>query len=292
MAWTESRLDNMETHMGNMGATMKSLETQIGQLANALRDQNMGQFPSNTEVNPKEQCKAVTLRSGKELEVQSSKERVESEKTIEEGETEGSKAEVEVEQPPVFKPTLPYPQRFKKKNLDDRKNLCDLGTSINLKPLSIYRELELGEVKPTTITLQLADRSLTYPRGIVEDVLVKVDKFIFPADFVILDMEEDHDAPLIFGRPFLATERAFIDVHKGELTLRVGGEAIIFNIYHAMKGSNEVSICKSIDVIDSCMSLECAGTRDLLESCLISAAGTVDEDNWEVKEQLVALEAL
>ncbi|XP_075481126.1 uncharacterized protein LOC142521835 [Primulina tabacum] len=158
------------------------------------------------------------------------------------------------------------------------KALCDLGASINLMPFSFYRELELGKVKPTTITLQLADRSLTYPRGIVEDVLVKVDKFIFPADFVILDMEEDHDAPLIFGRPFLATGRALIDVHKGELTLRVGGEAVIFNIYHAMKGSNEVSTCKR--------------TRDPLESCLISAAGIVDEDNWEVKEQLVALEAL
>ncbi|XP_073018529.1 uncharacterized protein [Primulina eburnea] len=105
-------------------------------------------------------------------------------------------------------------------------------------------------------------------------------------------MEEDHDAPLIFGRPFLATGRALIDVHKGELTLRVGGEEVIFNIYHAMKGSNEVSTCKSINVINSCMSLDCAGMRDPLESCLIGAAGTVDEDNWEVKEQLVALDAL
>ncbi|XP_073049557.1 uncharacterized protein [Primulina eburnea] len=172
------------------------------------------------------------------------------------------------------------------------KDLCDLGASINLMSFYIYRELELGEVKPTTVTLQIADRSLTYPRGIVEDVLVKMDKFIFPTDFMILDMEEDHDTPLIFGRPFLDTGRALIDVHKGEFTLRVGGEAVIFNIYHAMKGSNEVSTCKSIDVIYSCISLECAGTRDPLESCLIGAAGTVYEDNWEVKDQLVALEAL
>ncbi|XP_073033752.1 uncharacterized protein [Primulina eburnea] len=172
------------------------------------------------------------------------------------------------------------------------KALCDLGASINLMPFSTYRDLNLGEVKPTTITLQLADRSLTYPRGIVEDVFVKVDKFIFPADFVILDMEEDQDAPLIFGRPFLATGKALIDVHKGELTLRVGGEAVIFNIYHAMKESDEVSTCKSIDVLDSCMSFDCAGTRDPLESCLIGAAGTVDVENWEVKEQRVALEAL
>ncbi|XP_073317224.1 uncharacterized protein [Primulina huaijiensis] len=375
MARTESLLDNMETHMGNMGATMKSLETQIGQLATALRDQNKGQFPSNTEVNPKEQCKVVTLRSGKELEVQIPKERVESDKTVEERNIEEPKTEVEVERSPVYKPTLPYPQRFKKKNLDDQfakfleifkkihinipfadaleqmpnyakfikdvmskkrtmqefetvklteecsailqkklpqklkdpgsftilcfiggskcsKALCDLGACINLMPFSIYRELELGEVKPTTITLQLADRSLTYPRGIVEDVLIKVDKFIFPADFVILDMEEGNDAPLIFGRPFLATGRALIDVHNGELTLRVGGKAVIFNIYQAMKESNEVSTCKSIDVIDSCMSVECAGTRDPLESCLIGAAGAVDEDNWDIKEKLVALEAL
>ncbi|XP_073030701.1 uncharacterized protein [Primulina eburnea] len=110
---------------------------------------------------------------------------------------------------------------------------------MNVKMERRTRDLDLGEVKPTTITLQLADRSLTYPRGIVEDVLVKVDKFIFPADFVILDMEEDQDSPLIFGRPFLAPGKALIDVHKGELTLRVGGEAVIFNIYKAIKGNDE-----------------------------------------------------
>ncbi|KAK6125377.1 hypothetical protein DH2020_040881 [Rehmannia glutinosa] len=99
------------------------------------------------------------------------------------------------------------------------KALCDLGASINLMPLSIFRKLGLGEVKPSTVTLQLADRSLTYPKGIVEYVLVKVDKFIFPMDFLVLDMEGDRDVPLILGRPFLATARALIDVQKGELTL-------------------------------------------------------------------------
>ena len=77
------------------------------------------------------------------------------------------------------------------------KVLCDLGASINLMPFSIFRKLGLGEPKPTTITLQLADRSIKYPRGIVEDVLVKVNKFIFPVDFIVLDMEEDYDVPLI-----------------------------------------------------------------------------------------------
>ena len=90
--------------------------------------------------------------------------------------------------------------------------LCDLGASINLMPLSIFKRLELGEARPTTVTLQLADRSLKHPRGIIEDVLVKVDKFIFPEDFIVLDMEEDKEIPIILGRPFLATGRAMIDV--------------------------------------------------------------------------------
>ncbi|XP_073057350.1 uncharacterized protein [Primulina eburnea] len=123
------------------------------------------------------------------------------------------------------------------------------GTHVN----KLYVILErLGEVKPTTITLQLTDRSLTYPREIVEDVLVKVDKFIFSAGFLILDMEEGQDAPLIFGRPFLAIGKALIDVHKGELTLRVFGEAVIFDINKAIKGNDEVTTSKSIDIIDSC----------------------------------------
>ena len=79
-------------------------------------------------------------------------------------------------------------------------------------PLSIFKQWDLPDPKPTYMTLQLADRSITYPRGIVEDVLVKVDKLIFPADFVILDFEEDKKIPIILGRPFLATGRTLIDV--------------------------------------------------------------------------------
>ena len=75
--------------------------------------------------------------------------------------------------------------------------LCDLEASINLMPLSIFRWLGLSEARPTTNTLQLADISLIHPRGVIEDVLVKVDKFIFPADFIVLDMEEDKEIPII-----------------------------------------------------------------------------------------------
>ena len=94
------------------------------------------------------------------------------------------------------------------------KALCDLGASVNLMPLSVYKKLGLGEVKPTTVSLLLADRSIKHPRGVLEDVLVKVDKLIFPADFIILDMEEDREIPIILGRPFLATRRTLIDVQQ------------------------------------------------------------------------------
>ena len=81
----------------------------------------------------------------------------------------------------------------------------------------------MGELTPTTITLQIADRSMAQPEGVLEDVLVKVGKFIFPLDFVVMKMEEDNQVPLLLGRPFLATGVTLIDVQKGELTLGGGG---------------------------------------------------------------------
>ncbi|XP_038876380.1 uncharacterized protein LOC120068819 [Benincasa hispida] len=83
--------------------------------------------------------------------------------------------------------------------------LCDLGANINLMPLSIFKKLGIGEAQPTSVTLQLADRTIMYPKRKIEDVLVKVDNFIFPTDFIILDYEADREIPIILGRPFLAT---------------------------------------------------------------------------------------
>ena len=116
-----------------------------------------------------------------------------------------------------------------------KKALCDSGASINLMPLSVVQRLNLGELTPTTITLQMADRSMAQPESILEDVLVKVWKFIFPVDFVIMQMEEDTQVPLLLGRPFLATGAALIDIQKGELTLRVGNEAVYFNINRSLE---------------------------------------------------------
>ena len=116
-----------------------------------------------------------------------------------------------------------------------QKALCDSGASINLMPYSVAKKLSLGEITPTTVTLQMADRTLEKPEGIIEDVLVKVGKFIFPADFIILDMEEDSQVPLLLGRPFLATGAALIDTQKGILMLRVGEEIANFNLIRSLR---------------------------------------------------------
>ena len=108
--------------------------------------------------------------------------------------------------------------------------LCDLGASITLMPLSVFKQLGVGECRPTTVTLQLADRSHAYLEGKIEDVLVKVDKFIFPVDFIVLDFEADKEVPIILGRPFLATGKTLIDVQKGELTMRVNDQQVTFNV--------------------------------------------------------------
>ncbi|GJY15295.1 reverse transcriptase domain-containing protein [Tanacetum coccineum] len=130
--------------------------------------------------------------------------------------------------------------------------LADLGASINLMPYSVWKDLALSELTPTCMTLELADRSITEPIGIAEDVFINVGKFQFPADFVVVDFEPDPRVPLILGRCFLKTSHALIDVYEGEITLRVGKEAITFNLDQTSKYTadyNHMTVNK-IDVID------------------------------------------
>lgn len=122
--------------------------------------------------------------------------------------------------------------------------------------------------------------------------MVKIDKLIFPTDFVFLDMEEYQDAPLIFARSFLTSGKTLIDVHKGELTLRVGQETVILNIYHAMRGSNEVSTWKRIDLIDSCLSIDYARSKDPLDRCLVNPVGAVYDHDSKLKKKILAFESL
>ncbi|XP_031258423.1 uncharacterized protein LOC116116499 [Pistacia vera] len=153
------------------------------------------------------------------------------------------------------------------------KVLCDLGASLNLMPFSIYKKLGLGEVKPTIVHLQLADRSIKYPRGVVEDVLIKVDKLFFSIDFIVLDMKEDQEVPLILGRPFLAMGRALIDVHQGKLILRVEDEQVEFNVFDTMKCPPKLDTCFEISILDDKVAetIEENCPSSPLENCLVNS---------------------
>ena len=274
----EASITNSPIFQTTTNASLKNLETQIGQLALTLQNQMKDVFPSDTKKNPKD-CMAVQLRSGKELEKEKS-EKEEGNKgegsleNTESREKEKKKEQQEEEERNKKKrqnsmPAVPFPQRLQKSKIEEQfarflktfqkleismpfteilskkrkiaeegvvnltatcsavikktlpekmkdpgsftipcvigefefqKALCDSGASINLMPLSIAKKLSLGELTPTAVTLQMADRTLANPEGVIEDVLVKVGKFIFPVDFIILDMEEDSQVPLLLGR--------------------------------------------------------------------------------------------
>ncbi|XP_052624776.1 uncharacterized protein LOC128132299 [Lactuca sativa] len=120
-------------------------------------------------------------------------------------------------------------------NLATIHALADSGASVNLMPYSFIKKLNLPEPRPIRMAIHLANKTVTFPRGICEDLLVKVDKFVFPADFIILDMEADPQVPIILGRPFLNTASAIVDMRDSMLTLRVGDDSVTFGVDQAMK---------------------------------------------------------
>ncbi|GJT51416.1 reverse transcriptase domain-containing protein [Tanacetum coccineum] len=133
--------------------------------------------------------------------------------------------------------------------LDRTSALADSGASINLLPHSIYKKLGLEALTPTRMTLELANRSITHPMGIAEDVVVRVDGFTFLADFVVVNFEPDPRVPIILGRPFLRTAKALIDLYEETLTLRVGKEELVYYADKSKKNKDKHFV-HAISVID------------------------------------------
>ncbi|GJR04338.1 reverse transcriptase domain-containing protein [Tanacetum coccineum] len=171
--------------------------------------------------------------------------------------------------------------------------LADLGASINLMPYSLYAKLSLETLKPTKMSVRLADRSFQYPVGIAKNMLVEVGKFTFPADFVILEMEEDSKVPLILGRPFLHTADAVIRVKQKQLNLGVGTKRMIFHIDSAMKHSySNDDTCFSIDVIDEILEEDFDALLDEGSEILHSIKGTILEEKLFAKfDEFMAMTA-
>nr|GEX18371.1 reverse transcriptase domain-containing protein [Tanacetum cinerariifolium] len=231
-------MKNMQTQMTSLTNSNLELKNMFGQFMkmNTASSSGTGLLPRNIVLNPQEDLKAITTRSSVTLvrpsvpPVSSSSSR---EKLFDLAMTlvnENHSAVIlkklpeKLGDPDKFLIPCDFPE------FDECLALVDLGASINLMPLSIWKKLFLPDLTSTQMILELTDRSTTRPVGIAEDVFVKVGKFYFPTNFVVVPYVVDPRVPIILRRPYLRTGRALIDVYGKELTLRVDDEAITFKV--------------------------------------------------------------
>jgi len=170
--------------------------------------------------------------------------------------------------------------------------LCDLGSSVSLMPLSSCEKLELEELRPIIISLQLANHSMKYPMGILEDVLIKVGNLYVPVDFIILGIEEDTRTPIILRRPFLATTGWHIDVKNCTLTFDVGDVHMEFNLLKAAKFPSISGECNKIYLVDGliCETASNINSNGPLEHLMLNN-NTIEEENSKVAECVQLLKA-
>ncbi|GJZ84683.1 zinc knuckle CX2CX4HX4C containing protein [Tanacetum coccineum] len=157
--------------------------------------------------------------------------------------------------------------------LDFNNALADLGASISIMPFSMYKRLGMGKLEPINMVIEMADNTKSIPKGIVKNLLIRIDKFIFPIDFVILDIIEDYRMPIILGRPLIATTHAKVDIYRKSISLEVGNEKVIFK----MRSSFTSIIFESVRAIKSKIYM---GDDDLIdsESCDFNQLLGIDPD--------------
>ncbi|GJY02094.1 hypothetical protein Tco_0360246 [Tanacetum coccineum] len=224
----------------NQGASIKTLKIQIGQMSNVLQERGFGNLPSSTKANPRDQFKSISTTV--EADSYPIRRIGSSQYVVSTGQNPYSEAShVDNSIPRKEKDPESFTLPCFINNVCFDNALVDLGASVSVMPLSTYLDLGLGELAHTKLIVELVDRTVKYPKGIAENVLVGIGKFVFPIDFIILDMPEDIKVPLILGRPFLSTARANIDVFKRNITLRIGEVRIIFkSVKHASSLINRV----------------------------------------------------
>nr|GEX65464.1 reverse transcriptase domain-containing protein [Tanacetum cinerariifolium] len=237
MKANDAILKNMQTNMTSLTNSNLDLKNMFGQFMKMNNASSSGSrtLPSNTITNPKDDLKGITTRSrnayqGPRIPTTSSPPKVVERETKVTKDTvpptnKGSTKDV---QPPVVQVEIQVP--ILSSLLLPLLSPLKLLLSINLMPLSVWYKLSLAKLTPTLMTLKLAYQSISQPIDVAEDVFVKVGKFHFPADFVVVDFDADPRVPLILRRSFSKTGRALIDVYARELTLRVNNEAVTFNL--------------------------------------------------------------
>nr|GEW19649.1 hypothetical protein [Tanacetum cinerariifolium] len=244
---------SIQASMSNQTNELKNMMASLFQM-NTASTSGSGPLPSNTIANPKGELKAITTRSGLVLDGPSvpmpppffnpeEDERVEETLTDPKLAVILKKLHEKLGDPGKF--LIPYGFSELK-----WKALADLGASINLMPLSVWKKLGLPELISTRMTLELANRAICTPAEIARDVFVSVGKFTFPADFVIVDYESDPRVLIILGRPFLRTARALIDVHGEEMILHDGDERLALNMRHDTSSYSNQPQKESINMIN------------------------------------------
>ncbi|GJT39077.1 hypothetical protein Tco_0938942 [Tanacetum coccineum] len=210
----------------NQGASIKTFKIQIRQISKVLQEIGFGSLPSSTKTNPRDKVKLISTTVEADLHPIC---RIGSPQyVISTGRTVHSSSHIDESIPQKEKDLGSFTLPCFINNVCFDNALVDLGASVSVMPLLTYLNLGLGELAHTKLTVELADKIVKYPKGIAENILVRIGKFTFPVDFIILDMPEDIKVPLILGRPFLSTARVKIDVYKRKISLRVGEEKIIF----------------------------------------------------------------
>nr|GEX54575.1 reverse transcriptase domain-containing protein [Tanacetum cinerariifolium] len=257
-------LKNMQTNMTSLTNSNLELKNMFGQFLkmNTASFLSSGTLPGNTITNPKEDLKGITTRSGTAYQRPTIPTTFSSLPKVVERETEVTKDMVPPTNNGSAKDIQPLVVQTESLILNSEPVVApiieivvapaNLGASINLMPLSLWNKLSLPKLSPTCMTLKLADHSISRLVRVAEDVFVKVGTFHFPADFVVVAFDVDPRVPLILERSFLETKRALIDVFKGDLTLRVGKEAITFNLDQTSRYSanyNDMT-ANRINVID------------------------------------------
>ncbi|XP_050889422.1 uncharacterized protein LOC127094659 [Lathyrus oleraceus] len=137
--------------------------------------------------------------------------------------------------------------------MDFEGALFDLGASVSLMTLSVFKKLDMVDLKPTNVSLQLADISVMYPICVLEDVPVSLGEYYVSVDFIIMDIDEDCQIPIVLGRPFLATVGVIIDVNKGKLTFEVGDEKIEYILAKLLKNPSLSDSYCLVDLLSSCV---------------------------------------
>ncbi|XP_070039324.1 uncharacterized protein [Nicotiana tomentosiformis] len=194
---------------------------------------------------------------------------------------------------PMPRPPPPYPQRLSKINCENQfKIFIDMMKSLSINvPLVEELEQMLGYAnfikdlvtKKRSMNCETIKMTHQMPLGIINGVLVRVDKFILPADFVILDCEVDYEVPIILGRPFLATGKALVDMEAGEITFRVGDEKVVFHVCKSMRQTNSNKVCSFVDLVTEVIVDDASATmnvEDNLEAVLLNLDDEEEKEGY------------